>query len=91
MADYLSRSPVEAAEEDIDERIQYESKFTQTDLPSPPLDKLSPLKITTAITRAQAKLQQQTTAAPPNTTNNGSTTQHNKQRQHHPTQQPMEK
>ncbi|CAF4668362.1 unnamed protein product, partial [Rotaria socialis] len=30
MADYLSRSPVEAAEEDIDERIQYESKFTQT-------------------------------------------------------------
>ncbi|CAF3762415.1 unnamed protein product, partial [Rotaria socialis] len=28
MADYLSRSPVEAAEEDIDERIQYESKFT---------------------------------------------------------------
>ncbi|CAF5172689.1 unnamed protein product [Rotaria magnacalcarata] len=71
MADYLSRSPVEAAEEDIDERIQYESKFTQTDLPSPPLDKLSPLKITTAITRAQAKLQQQTTAAPPNTTTNG--------------------
>ncbi|CAF2259569.1 unnamed protein product, partial [Rotaria magnacalcarata] len=53
-ADYLSRSPVELAEEDIDERIQYESKFTQTDLPSPPLDKLSPLKITTAITRAQA-------------------------------------
>ncbi|CAF4593243.1 unnamed protein product, partial [Rotaria magnacalcarata] len=71
MADYLSRSPVEAAEEDIDERIQYESKFAQTDLPSPPLDKLSPLKITTAITRAQAKLQQQTTAAPSNTTTNG--------------------
>ncbi|CAF2083717.1 unnamed protein product, partial [Rotaria magnacalcarata] len=71
MADYLSRSPVEAAEEDIDERIQYESKFTQTDLPLPPLDKLSPLKITTAITRAQAKLQQQTTTAPSNTTTNG--------------------
>ncbi|CAF5144662.1 unnamed protein product, partial [Rotaria socialis] len=48
MADYLSRPPVEAAEEDIDERIQYESKFTQTDLPLPSLDKSIPLKITTA-------------------------------------------
>ncbi|CAM4944387.1 unnamed protein product [Rotaria socialis] len=76
MTDYFSRSPVEAAEEDIDERIQYESKFTQTDLPLPPLDKLSPLKITTAITRAQAKLQQQTTIAPSNTTTNGKINEH---------------
>ncbi|CAF1550225.1 unnamed protein product [Rotaria magnacalcarata] len=52
MADYLSRSPVEAAEEDIDEIIQYESEFTQTDLPLPSLNKLIPLKITTTITRA---------------------------------------
>ncbi|CAM4977180.1 unnamed protein product [Rotaria socialis] len=71
VADYLSRSPVEAAEEDIDERIQYESKFTQTDLPLPSLDKSIPLKITTPITRAQAKLQQQTTATPSNTTTDG--------------------
>ncbi|CAF4472894.1 unnamed protein product [Rotaria socialis] len=68
MADYLSRSPVELAEEDIDERIQYESKFTQTYLSSPSLNRLNPFKITTAITRAQAKLQQQTTATSSNTT-----------------------
>ncbi|CAF4445117.1 unnamed protein product, partial [Rotaria magnacalcarata] len=71
MADYLSRSPVEAAEEDIDEIIQYESKFTQTDLPLPSLNKLIPLKITTTITRGQAKLQQQATATPSNTTIDG--------------------
>ncbi|CAF4152974.1 unnamed protein product, partial [Rotaria magnacalcarata] len=38
MADYLSRSPVGAAEEDIDEIIQCESEFTQTDLPLPSLN-----------------------------------------------------
>ncbi|CAF5188149.1 unnamed protein product, partial [Rotaria magnacalcarata] len=68
---YLSRSPVELAEEDIDERILYESKSTQTDLSSLSLNNLTPLKITTAITRAQAKLQQQTTATPSNTTMDG--------------------
>ncbi|CAF4965157.1 unnamed protein product, partial [Rotaria socialis] len=68
MADYLSRSPVELAEEDIDERIQYESKFTQTDLSLSSSNNSIPLKITTAITRAQAKLQQQITATPSNTT-----------------------
>ena len=63
MADYLSRSPVELAEEDLDERIESKSISTQTDLSFSSLDKnLIPLKITTAITRAQAKLQQQTTA-----------------------------
>ncbi|CAF3941327.1 unnamed protein product [Rotaria sp. Silwood1] len=62
MADYLSRSPVEIAEEDIEERTQYESTSTQTDLSFSSLnDNLIPLKITTAITRAQAKLQQQAT------------------------------
>ncbi|CAF1480286.1 unnamed protein product [Rotaria sp. Silwood1] len=65
MADYLSRSPVEIAEEDIEERTQYESTSTQTDLSFSSLnDNLIPLKITTAITRAQAKLQQQATATP---------------------------
>ncbi|CAF1339298.1 unnamed protein product, partial [Rotaria sp. Silwood1] len=65
MADYLSRSPVEVAEEDIEERTQYESTSTQTDLSFSSLnDNLIPLKITTAITRAQAKLQQQATATP---------------------------
>ncbi|CAF3091095.1 unnamed protein product, partial [Rotaria socialis] len=72
MADYLSRSPVELAEEDIDERIQYESKFTQTDdLSLSTSNNLTPLKITTAITRAQAKLHQQVTATPSNTTTDG--------------------
>ncbi|CAF4332072.1 unnamed protein product, partial [Rotaria sordida] len=65
MADYLSRSPVEIAEEDIEERTQYESASTQTDLSfSPVNNNLIPLKITTAITRAQAKLQQQAMATP---------------------------
>ncbi|CAF1500051.1 unnamed protein product, partial [Rotaria sp. Silwood1] len=65
MADYLSRSPVDIAEEDIEERTQYESTSTQTDLSFSSLnDNLIPLKITTAITRAQAKLQQQATATP---------------------------
>ncbi|CAF4819250.1 unnamed protein product, partial [Rotaria sp. Silwood2] len=59
VADYLSRSPVETAEEDIEERTQSESTSTQTDLSFSSLnDNLIPLKITTAITRAQAKLQQ---------------------------------
>ncbi|CAF4144792.1 unnamed protein product [Rotaria sp. Silwood1] len=61
MADYLSRSPAEIAEEDIEERTQYESASTQTDLSFSSSNKnLIPLKITTAITRAQAKLQQAT-------------------------------
>ncbi|CAF1308488.1 unnamed protein product [Rotaria sordida] len=65
MADYLSRSPVEIAEEDIEERTQYESASTQTDLSFSSLNKnLIPLKITTAVTRAQAKLQQQAMATP---------------------------
>ncbi|CAF4811095.1 unnamed protein product, partial [Rotaria sp. Silwood2] len=65
MADYLSRSPVEVAEEDIEERTQYESTSTQTDLLFSSLNNnLIPLKITTAITRAQAKLQQQAMATP---------------------------
>ena len=60
MADYLSRSPVEMAEEDIDERTYYESKSTQTDTLSASLyTKSSFLKIATAITRAQARLQRQ--------------------------------
>ncbi|CAF1169236.1 unnamed protein product [Rotaria sordida] len=59
MADYLSRSPVEIAEEDMEERTQYESTSTQTDLSfSSSNNNLILLKITTAITRAQAKLQQ---------------------------------
>ncbi|CAF5060620.1 unnamed protein product, partial [Rotaria sp. Silwood1] len=48
------------AEEDIEERTQYESTSTQTDLSLLSLNNnLTPLKMTTAITRAQAKLQQQ--------------------------------
>ncbi len=66
MADYLSRSPVDNAEEDIDERIQYESKSTQTDLLHPSLNNiLVPLKIATAITRAQARLQKHTIPTSP--------------------------
>ncbi|CAF3112847.1 unnamed protein product, partial [Rotaria sp. Silwood2] len=65
MADYLSRSPVEVAEEDIEERTQYESIAIQTDLSFLSLNNNStPLKMTTAITRAQAKLQQQAMATP---------------------------
>ncbi|CAF1196211.1 unnamed protein product [Rotaria sordida] len=65
MADYLSRSPVEVAEEDIEERTPYESTSTQTDLLFSLLNNnLIPLKITTAVIRAQAKLQQQATATP---------------------------
>ncbi|CAF1478003.1 unnamed protein product [Rotaria sp. Silwood1] len=65
MADYLSRSPVDIAEEDIEERTQYESTSTQTDLSFSSLNNnLTPLKMTTAITRAQAKLQQQAMATP---------------------------
>ncbi len=59
MADYLSRSPVETAEEENDDKINYESKSTQTEklLPSK-INNLIPPKITTAVTRAQAKRQQ---------------------------------
>jgi hypothetical protein len=58
MADYLSRSPVEPAEDEEDERIQYESKSTQTEttFPSTRNGSNQP-QITTVITRAQAKLQ----------------------------------
>ncbi|CAF4691102.1 unnamed protein product, partial [Rotaria sp. Silwood2] len=62
---YLSRSTVEVAEEDIEERTQYESIATQTDLSFLSSNNNStPLKMTTAITRAQAKLQQQAMATP---------------------------
>ncbi|CAF4751929.1 unnamed protein product, partial [Rotaria sp. Silwood2] len=73
MADYLSRSPVEAAQEDIEERIQYTSISTQTDLSfsSSTNNNLIPLKITTAITRAQAKLQQHAMATPSITPTDG--------------------
>ena len=60
MADYLSRSPVDAAEEDLDEKIQYESKATQTDLaPEISTRKTTSHPVTAAVTRAQAKVQQQ--------------------------------
>ena len=60
VADYLSRSPVEMAEEDVDDKIQYESKATQTYLSSEtPTKKTTSYPITAAVTRAQAKLQQQ--------------------------------
>jgi hypothetical protein len=58
MADYLSRSPVEIAREDIDDKIIYESKSTQTEILSSTLDsKYIPSKITAVMTRAQAKQQ----------------------------------
>ncbi|CAF4413288.1 unnamed protein product, partial [Rotaria magnacalcarata] len=59
MADYLSRSP--------------ESKFAQTDLSLPSSKNLIPLKLTTTITRVQAKLQQQVTATPSNITTDDKT------------------
>ncbi len=68
MADYLSRSPVDKAEDEIDERINYTSKSTQTEASFVSINnKLIPPKITTAITRAQAKLQQQTEKIQPTT------------------------
>ena len=69
MADYLSRAPVEEAEEEIDERINYASKSTQTSTwPTTTTNKSTTPKITTAITRAQAKLQQQQATAKQTTT-----------------------
>ena len=66
MADYLSRSPVDAAEDEHDTRKNYESKSTQTELSTSVVEKsTNQWKITTAITRAQAKrpqLQENTTA-----------------------------
>ena len=60
MADYLSRSPVEQAEDETDEKIHYESKSTQTDPPLLSLkEQTNQLKITTAVTRAQTKQQLQ--------------------------------
>ncbi|CAF5020173.1 unnamed protein product, partial [Rotaria sp. Silwood1] len=61
LAEYRFKSKM--AEEDIEERTQYESTSTQTDLSLLSLNNnLTPLKMTTAITRAQAKLQQQAMA-----------------------------
>ena len=51
MADYLSRAPVDEAQEDKDDRIGYETKETQTE------SQQQPTKMITAVTRAQAKLQ----------------------------------
>ena len=60
MADYLSRSPVATAQQDNGDRTTYESKSTQTEiLSSPPTNKYTPVKITTVVTRAQAKMQKQ--------------------------------
>ena len=60
MADYLSRSPVELAEEDSEDKVQPISISTQTDITYPALNNNSFfLQATTAVTRAQAKLQQQ--------------------------------
>ena len=62
MADYLSRAPVEEAEEETEERINCSSKSTQTNTLStrPTSNALIPPQITTAVTRAQAKRQQRT-------------------------------
>ena len=62
MPDYLSRAPIEEAEEETEERINCSSKSTQTNTLSTrrTTDALIPPQITTAITRAQAKRQQQT-------------------------------
>ena len=57
MADYLSRSPVELAEEDSEDKVQPISISTQTDITYPALNNNSFfLQATTAVTRAQAKL-----------------------------------
>ena len=56
MADYLSRSPVEIGEDEIDERINVASKSTQTETSALPMGTrtINPV-ITMAITRAQAR------------------------------------
>ena len=65
MADYLSRSPVETAQEDNDDKTIYESRSTQTDMLYSSLDsKYTPAKITAVITRAQAKRQKQNELIP---------------------------
>ena len=72
MADYLSRSPVDNAAEESDERINYTSTSTQTELSfSSSHNNFISFKITTAITRAQTKVQQQAMATPSNTTTDG--------------------
>lgn len=56
MADYLSRSPVEIGEDEIDERINAASKSTQTETSAMQRrNGTINFGITTAITRAQAK------------------------------------
>ena len=66
MADYLSRSPVDTAEDDIGDRIIYASKSTQTDTLVIPTGNVVNLpKITTVITRAQAKIQKQMVTTSP--------------------------
>ncbi|CAF1667406.1 unnamed protein product, partial [Adineta ricciae] len=57
MADYLSRSPVDEAQEDKDDRICYQTKETQT-------ESQQPMKMIMAVTRAQAKLQKQNELIP---------------------------
>ena len=65
MADYLSRSPVETAQEDYDDKIIYESRSTQTEtLFSASDSKRVPAQITAVITRAQAKMQIQNELIP---------------------------
>ena len=60
MADYLSRSPMELAEEDSEDKVQPTSIFTQPDITYPALNNNSSfVQATTAVTRAQPKLQQQ--------------------------------
>ena len=65
MADYLSRSPVELAQEDDDDKIIFDTKSTQTETQTSSSDRTrNPMKITTAITRAQAQLQKQNELIP---------------------------
>ena len=60
MADYLSRSPVDDAEEESDEMSRLESKETQNNSPSTATKEVMPShSIVTAVTRAQARTHQQ--------------------------------
>ena len=56
MADYLSRAPVKVASEELDDKIQAESRFAQTKVTLTPTADLSFIgEITAAITQAQTK------------------------------------